>query len=132
MQPAIYLNLVEDFLIESNANGSLRTIVLTPKRMWGLGLNLADFTTMLRIANLTTNGGVTVKWQYSFDGINWKVSSTDAVAQKTANGDYASAFTGAADMLPFVRLSVEIKDTTAGALQMTAEIGVWAYYKYRV
>ena len=35
-------------------------------------------------------------------------------------------------MLPFVRLSVEIKDTTAGALQRTAEIGVWAYYKYRV
>jgi len=130
MQPAVYTTQVEDFLITSNSNGSARDIVITPKKLWGLGLNLESFLAGLRIVKGDTNFGVKVIWQYSLDNVNWKDGASDIISEKTTADDYTGTMSTASEMTPYVRLAVSIRDTTA-ATQVTAVISVWGYYKYR-
>jgi len=129
MQPAVYLNFFEDVTACSNANGSVRTIVVTPKRVWGLGLNLSDFTAGLRIKQPDATFGITLKWQWSLDGKTWITGST-VISEKSAANDYAGSHNVVAEQLPFVRLIAEIRDT-ASAAQKTGQVSIWGYYRFR-
>ena len=129
MQPALYINLCEDVLFSSNANGTPQTAVLTPKKYWGLGLNLTEMVLGLRIRNLTPGGTgkVTIKWQWSLDGSTWLNSSMAAVVQ-TADGDTTHPFNTASQLMPWSRLILSVEDT--GTSQITAQISAWSYCKY--
>lgn len=129
MQPAVYLNFCDDLFITSLGTGAAQKYVITPKKFIALGLNLAEFVAGLRISNLDTNGGITLKWQWSLDGVIWSDGST-VMSEKTAKGDYRAVFSTNDELLPFVRLILEVRDTTA-ALQKTAQVSVWGYYKFR-
>lgn len=48
MQPAVYINLCTDLFITSLATGGTQTYVLTPAKLFGLGLNLAEFVACMR------------------------------------------------------------------------------------
>jgi hypothetical protein len=55
MQPAVYLNYAQDEFITSMTDGTVRRYLVTPKKLWGLALNLEAITGGLRIANITSN-----------------------------------------------------------------------------
>lgn len=52
MQPAVYINLCTDLFITSLATGGTQTYVLTPAKLFGLGLNLAEFVACMRISDI--------------------------------------------------------------------------------
>ena len=130
MQAAQYITNQEDLLIQSNADGSARDIVLTPKGSWGLGLNLESFLACLRVSDLDTNAGVKVIWQHSLDSFNCKDGASDIISEKTNKDDYTGEMSTATEMPPWVRLAISIRDTTT-TNQVTAVISSWGYYKFR-
>ena len=88
-QPAVYVNLCEDLLVASTSTGGVRTIVLTPKQYWGMGLNLAEVTGGLRIrSGFDVGVGVTLKWQWSLDGKTWKAASATMITEQTTADDF--------------------------------------------
>jgi hypothetical protein len=129
MQSAVYINLCEDVLFSSNANGTTQTTVLTPKKYWGLGLNLAELMLGLRIQNLTASGEVIVKWQWSLDGSTWMDGASTPVS-RTTSGDSTALFNTTSDFMPWSRLVLSLKDTTSSS-QKTAQVSAWAYFKFR-
>jgi hypothetical protein len=132
MQPAVYINLCEDVLFSSNANGTAQTAVLTPKKYWGLGLNLAELVLGLRVKGLTSGGEVTVKWQWSLDGSIW-MDGSPVGAPRTTDGDSPNGvFNANAEMMPWSRLVLSVRDTAGTPVnQKTAQVSAWAYYKFR-
>lgn len=130
MQSAVYLNFCDDLFVTSLGTGAVQKYLITPKKFFGLGLNLAEFVAGLRISDLSASGGVTLKWQWSLDGVIWSDGST-VMSEKTAKGDYRAVFSTTDELLPFVRVILEIRDTTVTA-QKTAQVSVWGYYKFRV
>lgn len=129
MQPAVYVNFVDDLTATSMAGGQVKTFIATPKKLWGLGLNLAEFTAGLRIKLPDNNCGVTIKWQWSLDGHTWTTGAT-VITEKTAAGDYTGVHNTISEQMPFARLIVEVRDTGATS-QKSAVLSVWGYYRYR-
>ena len=129
MQSSVYINLCEDTLFSSNATGTTQTVVLTPKKYWGLGLNLEEMVLGLRIRNLTSGGKVSVKWQWSLDGSTW-INGTMSTAQ-TTDGDTTTVFNTTAELMPWSRLILSVEDVGTSA-QKTAQVSAWSYCKYRV
>jgi hypothetical protein len=130
MKKALYLQFADTLSVVSLSSGSLRAYKITPRKYLGLGLNLDELVVCLRMENTSTNCGVTVKGEYSFDGQNWTIISTAIISQQTADGDYVGTLTSSSDLLPFLRIFVEVDDTMSAG-QESADISVWAYYKYR-
>jgi len=127
-QPAVYVNFVEDMGIVCFSSGGVRTYYVTPKKYYGLGMNLDEVLVCLRIKNRSVTAGITVKNEYSFDGQNW-TDGTTVIAQQTAAGDSKGSL-DASLLPPFVRFKVEVVDTGASSEQ-AADITMWGYYKYR-
>ncbi len=135
MQPAVYITLCEDRVVASNSDGSTRTVVLTPKKFWGLGMNLHELFVGFRIkdsGDSNDGAGVTIKWQWSLDAKTWKTGN-DVITMKTNPDDYSGIYGTQAHLAPFVRLIAEVKDATVpAATQKTSMISVWGYFKFRV
>lgn len=131
MQPALYLNLCEDMWVYSLGAGGIQRYVLTPKKYWGLGLNLAEVFAGLRIKSPDNNFGITIKWDYSLDGTVFKTSSTAIITEKSTADDYTGIFNTATELPPFGRIVAEVRATT-GAAQVGAQVSLWQYLKYRV
>jgi len=130
--PAVYLVLCEDLTIQSSFNGNTQTHVVTPKAHWGMGFNLSDFIAGLRIKSSSdpnAGAGVTLTWQWSLDGKSWNTGTT-VISEKTSTGDYTGTHAVTAEQTPFVRLIVNVRDTAVTA-QKSANITVWAYYRFR-
>jgi len=125
----VWLQNGQDITLLSNADGSARTTILTPSQYWGLPLGISDLLAGLRVSQLTTNAGVTVKWQYSLDGRFWRTGAT-VISQVTAVDDYTALFNTAAQKTPFGRLVAELQDTSVGNSQMTAVVTSWGLYRY--
>lgn len=124
----IYVNIAQDRVVESNATGTLRTVTLTPRRSWALGLNLREMLIGLRI-NSISGGRLTVLWQYSLDAQKWK-DGTALINQVTAVDDYFAVMNTPAQIPPFVRLAVQMDDGITPTIQRTALISAWSLYKY--
>ncbi len=128
---AVYMALVEDVNITSNSDGTARMHVLSPIAANAMGLNLASFLCCMRISSLSTNGGVTVKYQFSFDGVNWQDAASALISEKTSAGSSEGLHNTETEQTPFLRIVATVRDTV-GSAQINAPVSVWGYYKYRV
>jgi hypothetical protein len=131
MQPALYLNILEGTYLYSLGAGGVQRYVLAPKKYWALGLNVQEVFGGLRIKSPDANFGLTLKWDYSLDGIGFKTSSTAIITEKSAADDYTGIFNAATELPPFGRIIAEVRATT-GSTQVGAQVSVWQYMKYRV
>lgn len=127
--PGVYVNCVENHDVSSKANGTLREYVVTPKRYWGLGLGATVFKAMLRIDQIDANTQVSVKLQWSIDGVNWQPGQV-LISNKTVVGPYVGESTTAEEQIPYVRLLVAIQQETPSS-QVDATVSVWTYARYR-
>jgi hypothetical protein len=125
---AVYVGVAEDLQVESLALGGVRKYVVTPKKYWGLPMASTQFMAGLRLGEISSNGGVTVKYQWSLDGVVWKTGAT-LIPEKTQSDDYTGDHVVGSEKTPFGRLLVEVRDTTSTA-QVTAEISVYQYVRY--
>lgn len=130
-QNAQYICFVEDMTVQSYSNGAGQTFVITPSQYFPMGLNLSALYVGLRIKNPDATVGVTTKAEWSLDGKNWKSASSTVITEKSAADDYTGGFTAAAEVFPYVRVIVTVRDTALTAMK-TAQITVWGYYLYRV
>jgi hypothetical protein len=130
MQPAAYVNLCEDATFVSMATGGVQTHVISPKKQWGMGLNLAELVVGMKMSS-GAGCGVTIKFQWSLDGSKWMTVGTALIPEKTADGDYVGLTASASELLPFVRVIAEVRNPS-GADQKSVSLSVWAYYKFRV
>lgn len=124
----VYVNYVSDTLLASDADGSVRTVVITPRRFWGLPLGMGELLVGLRVEGRETGFGVTLKWQWSLDGSRWVTGSTIG-QERTTDGDFLAVFNAVAEKTPFGRVVAEVRDT-GSASQKTATCSAWGYYHY--
>ena len=124
----IYVQLTEDLLISSLANGGDREYPLTPKRFYGLGLGAVVQKTCINLSALSTNAQVRLVSEWSLDGVNWNPGQT-ILANKNTNGDAVGELTTAAEQVPFQRVKAIISAETGSAME-TAVISSWQYNRY--
>lgn len=130
-QPAVYIQDLNDVFLQSLSGGGIQKYVLTQARFFGLGLNLAECSAVLRIKSPDSGFGITIKVEYSPDGQTWTAGASAVITEKTTAGDYVGVHSTAAEILPFYRLIAEVRDT-GGSAQKQAQVKVWQYMKYRV
>ena len=128
MRNANYVQYVDDELFSANGDGTARKTILTPKSAWALGLGIKQFLAGLDVTELSTNAGVTVRWEWSLDGVKWNTGST-LVTEKTAMGQYTGPQTTTAELAAYSRIVVEVRDTV-GTTQATARLSAWGLYWY--
>ncbi len=128
MRLPIWIQNDQDITLLSNVDGTVRTTILTPREKWGLPLGLSELLVGLRVSDLTTNGGVTIKWQWSLDGRTWKTGTT-IITEKTSANDYTGDFSAPAERTPFGRVVAEVRDTVASN-QISATVTSWGLYRY--
>ncbi len=129
MRDATYIQFQDDVLLDANGDGSAKTHILTPKAYWSLGLGLNAFIACLNVTELAPNCGVTVKWQWSVDGVNWNTGAT-VITEKTAMGSYTGSQTSRTELTPYCRIVLEVRDTV-GTVQVTARLSAWGHYWYQ-
>ncbi len=103
---AMYVQIQDDMIVESLSGGAIKTYVLTPKQYWGLPMASLSFLAGMSITQLSANAGITVKYQWSLDGVNWNTGVGTVIAEKVVLGD------------------------TTATNQVTATLSVWEYVRY--
>lgn len=120
-----------DLVVSANYDGSSRMHVVTQEPFRRMGMNLARLVGVLRIDDIDTNAGVTLKLQHSPDGQKWQDASSPIVTEQTSVDDYTGSNSTPEELLPHLRLVVLCRDTV-GTNQLTARVSVWGDYLYRV
>jgi hypothetical protein len=124
----IALTHFEDFDILSQPTGAVKRY-MTPKAYWGLSLNLLSINAALAVSNLSVNGGVSVWWETSWDGVNWFKAGAAVISEKTTNGQYRGEYGVQSDFGPLGRLVVEIRQPVSPTAQQSATISLRAKYR---
>lgn len=124
----VYVVNTQDTTLASLQGGATKSVVVTPKGYWGLPMGARSIVAGLRLTNLANNAGVTLKWQWSLDGVNWNSGST-VIGEQTADGAYTGELSIATELLPYGRFVVEIRDTTS-TTQVDGVASVYEYVKY--
>lgn len=125
---AVYVTNVEDLQIESLGGGGIRKYVITPRKYWALPMGSTTFLAGMRISELDLNCGITVRYQWSLDGVVWNTGAT-IITEKTLVGDTTGDHVVGAGKTPFGRLLVEVRDTTSAG-QVTGQVSVYTYVRY--
>ena len=128
-QPAVYFNVIDDEWVQSLSNGTFKKYTLTPTKAWGLGLNLAECSVVVRIKNADATFGITITVEFSPDGKTWTAGASAVITEKSAAGDYVGVHSTTAEILPYYRVCAQVRDTSVAAVK-TAQVSVWQYMKY--
>jgi hypothetical protein len=128
---AVWVQLLEDITLTSNADGTLRYHVLTPPELQTMGLNLESFLGCMRISSIDQNCSVVLRYQYSFDGYAWLDATAPVIGSQTTAGSTTGEHSDSTEITPFLRIRAAVV-ATSGSVQVTARMSVWGYFRYRV
>ena len=125
----VFINKGQDVVFPTTSTGGVRKTVVTTQQASALGLGCTSLLVGLHIAAIDPNAGVTIHYQYSLDRQNWLAGTAAVITEKTGTGDWTGVITTAAELTPFIRVLVEVRDTVAGN-PLEATVTTWSYYQY--
>jgi len=124
----VALTHFEDMDVLSMPDGTAKTYY-SSKAYWALSMNLRAVNAVMTVKNKSTNAGVAVWWEYSWDGNLWFKSSVAVILEQTTAGSFRAEFANSSEIAPYGRLALQIRQPVSPTTTQYATVTLRALYK---